>query len=56
VPYYHNGDVYVEGAPSSPPPSFSSFEEWSQKLDGYQGAIDRLLSLSAAFFLYMDVY
>lgn len=56
VPYYYNGETYIEGAPSNASSGFLGFEEWSKKLDGYQGAIDRLLSLSAAFFLYMDVY
>ena len=56
VPYHKENDKYIQGAPSGPSLKFNEFEQWSKALGGVSQGIDRLLSLSAAFFLYMDVY
>ena len=56
VPYHREGNSYVDGAPSPITDKFQVFQDWKNSLDENEDMIERLLSLSAAFFLYMDVY
>lgn len=56
IPYHRDGQHYIDGAPSPITDRFQIFQDWKNSLDESEDMIQRLLSLSAAFFLYMDVY
>lgn len=56
VEYHHNGQSYVPGPPDDGDTRHQEFIEWSNKLGGAEEGINRLLSMCAAFFMYMDIY
>ena len=56
IPYHKGNGGYINGAPTPVTDKFKIFQEWKDSLDKNEDMIERLLSLSAAFFLYMDVY
>ena len=56
VPYYYADNKYNEGIPQNPLPSLEDFVNSRSSLEKYEDDIEKLLSLSAAFFMYMDVY
>lgn len=56
VPYYIENNKYIEGVPNNPNEKLRDFISTRSILENFEDQVEQLLSLSAAYFMYMDIY